>query len=521
MQNKNFFVAMALIAGFLILWSVFVIPRFTPKPTAVPAATSTSAPEAFTPAPELSSAHAKMGQPIVTKDTILRDENNEIVLTSKGGAIKNWRVKLGNEEVDLVLHPEAENLPLTTFADVSFQISVQGKTATLRGSLPNGLRVIKTLTLAAHGYLHQVTVQFQNPTKQQLELANWSMGWGPGIGADAGELKENPRLIRVISFGKLKVKKVKVDEPVELGKWAAIDNRYYLAAFVPKQDRSVLVKAEGTKEHASLSLVDRAVVGPSATETIRYELYVGPKGHTQLKAYDRGLEESVDFGTFAWLGKKILEALYWLNKRTGNFGVAIILLTVGIQFLMLPLSLKSFKATMSMKKLQPKIAELQARFKADPKRLNIEMMNLYKNSKTNPFGGCLPMLLQLPIFLALFNAIRNAYELRGAPFVGWIHDLSAPDILFRVGSFPIHALPLIMGVAMYLQQRLAGAVTDPTQRQMMTMMPVMFTFMFYGFPSGLVLYWLTNNLMTMGSQWSFQRLHRDDSGVIEATVVKE
>ena len=175
---------------------------------------------------------------------------------------------------------------------------------------------------------------------------------------------------------------------------------------------------------------------------------------------------------------------------------------------------------MAMKKLQPKIAEMQARFKNDPKRLNVEMMNLYKSSGTNPFGGCLPMLLQMPIFFALFTTLRNAYELRGAHFVGWIRDLSAPDVLLHMGTFQLHALPLIMGGAMFMQQRMAGAPSDPTQKQMMTMMPIMFTFMFYGFPSGLVLYWLTNNLMTMAVQWGFQRWNVDPHRVIETTIVK-
>ena len=146
------------------------------------------------------------------------------------------------------------------------------------------------------------------------------------------------------------------------------------------------------------------------------------------KKYDRGLEESVDFGTFTALGRLILSVLNRLKALTGNYGVSIILLTIGLQLLMFPLTVKSFKATMAMKTLQPKIAELQARFKSDPKRLNFEMMNLYKNSGTNPFGGCLPMLLQLPIFWALFHhASQCLRELRGAPFVGWIHDLSTPD----------------------------------------------------------------------------------------------
>src|SRR6202035_4672557 len=173
-----------------------------------------------------------------------------------------------------------------------------------------------------------------------------------------------------------------------------------------------------------------------------------------------------DFGVFTSLGRFILNILNHLKALTGNYGVSIILLTMGLQLLMFPLTVKSFKATMAMKKLQPKIAELQARFKSDPKRLNVEMMNLYKSSGTNPFGGCLPMLLQLPIFWALFTTLRNAYELRGAPFFGWIQDLSTPDVLMHFGNFPLHALPLVMGGAMFMQQRMSGAASDPTQKQM-------------------------------------------------------
>ena len=313
---------------------------------------------------------------------------------------------------------------------------------------------------------------------------------------------------------------IKETDPAEFGRWAAIDNRYYLAAFVPQTPHPVELAVSGAKEQTRLRLIETTRVPARGATTLTYDLYVGPKGFTQLKKYGKALEESVDFGTFSALGRWILDAIYYLKAVTGNYGLAIILLTIGIQIVMSPLTIKSFKATLAMKKLQPKIAEIQARFKNDPKRLNIEMMNVYKSTGTNPFGGCLPMLLQLPIFWALFTTLRNAYELRGAPFYGWIHDLSTPDVLLQVGGFPLHALPLIMGGAMFFQQKMSGAASDPTQKQMMTMMPIMFTFMFYGFPSGLVLYWLTNNLMTMAFQWSFQRYTQQPSSVIETTIVK-
>jgi YidC/Oxa1 family membrane protein insertase len=528
MEQKNFLLAMGLIVSFLIIWSVFVIPRFTPPPAPTPVSTSDQSMsaqpgDAGTPAQttDLSSGRSATPMPSVLTDTILRDENNEIVLTPKGGAVKSWRIKSKGQEVELVLYSDEDPLPLASFPEAVFKIRSSDRQAVMQATLANGVRVTKTLTLSPSGHLHQISYQFQNTTSHPVDLSPWSWGWGPGLGTAPGELKENARLMRALTLGKLKVHVVKAADHPEFGRWVGIDNRYYLVAFVPKTVHPVDFSVEGAKDQTRISLLETTHLPPNGEADLDYELYAGPKGYTQLQKYDRGLEESVDFGTFTGLGRLILSVLNRLKSLTGNYGVSIILLTMGLQLLMFPLTVKSFKATLAMKKLQPKIAELQARFKSDPKRLNIEMMNLYKSSGTNPFGGCLPMLLQLPIFWALFTTLRNAYELRGAPFVGWIHDLSTPDVLFHAGGFPFHALPLIMGGAMFMQQRMSGAASDPTQKQMMTMMPIMFTFMFYNFPAGLVLYWLTNNIMTMTIQYSFQRLNRPSpSNVIETTLIK-
>jgi YidC/Oxa1 family membrane protein insertase len=186
---------------------------------------------------------------------------------------------------------------------------------------------------------------------------------------------------------------------------------------------------------------------------------------------------------------------------TGNYGWSIIILTVLLQLLVLPLTVKSFKASAAMKQLQPLVKDLQEKYKADPKRLNVEMLNLYKIHKVNPLGGCLPMLLQLPIFWALFTTLRNAFELRGAGWLLWVKDLSAPDSLMTISGISLNVLPLIMGVGMFFQQKMMSVSSDPAQKQLMYMMPVIFTFMFWNFPSGLVMYWLTNSIMTMAEQY--------------------
>jgi YidC/Oxa1 family membrane protein insertase len=523
MEQKNFLLAMGLIVSFLIIWSVFVIPRFTPPappPGAAALADRQPTGSLVQTSTDFKSTPAGTDKSVMLTDTTLHDENNEIVLTPKGGAVKSWRIKTKNGEIDLVLDPDADLLPLASFPEAVYRIKAGDHQAVMDTTLANGVHVTKTLTLSPSGHLHNISYRFQNPTSQPIELSKWDWGWGPGVGTAPSEQKENARLIRVLTLGKLKVHVIKETDHPEFGRWAAIDNRYYLIAFIPKIPHPVELEAIGAKDQKRMRLIETTLVPAKGEVTLDYELYVGPKGFGALKKYDRGLEEAVDFGTFSGLGRLILDVLNRLKAMTGNYGISIIILTIGIQLLMFPLTIKSFKATLAMKKLQPKIAEIQARFKNDPKRLNVEMMNVYKGSGTNPFGGCLPMLLQLPIFWALFTALRNAYELRGAPFIGWIHDLSTPDVLLHVGTFPVHVLPLVMGGAMFFQQRMAGATSDPTQKQMMMMMPIMFTFMFYSFPAGLTLYWLTNNLMTMAVQWSFQRTNKTPSSVINTTLVK-
>ena len=196
-----------------------------------------------------------------------------------------------------------------------------------------------------------------------------------------------------------------------------------------------------------------------------------------------------------------LGVLFFLQSITKNYGWAIIIMTVIIQILVLPLTLKSYKAMAGMKRVQPLIKDLQTKYKNDPKRLQVEMMNLYRSQKVNPLGGCLPMLLQLPIFWALFQTLRNAYELRFAPWVLWVKELSACDSLTHIGSISLNVLPLIMGLGMFLQQKMTTATSDPAQRKMMYIMPIIFTLMFWGFPSGLVLYWLTNSIVSMIVQY--------------------
>jgi YidC/Oxa1 family membrane protein insertase len=208
----------------------------------------------------------------------------------------------------------------------------------------------------------------------------------------------------------------------------------------------------------------------------------------------------VDFGVFWFIALPLLRLIKLVHVATGNYGFDIIIVSTLIKVLFLPLTKKSMVSMQAMQKLQPEMAKLRERYKDDSERLQKEMMELYRRHQVNPLSGCLPMLLQLPVFIGLYNTLLNAIELRHAPFALWVTDLSSPERLVIAGQ-PIPMLAIAMGVSMLVQQWMTPAAGDPTQRRMMMLMPVMFTFMFINFPSGLVLYWLVNNLLTIAQQY--------------------
>ena len=239
-----------------------------------------------------------------------------------------------------------------------------------------------------------------------------------------------------------------------------------------------------------------------------------------LKAQGSKLEEVINFGWFilpsiksAWLAKPFLYALKFFYKYIHNYGVAIIIITVILKTLFYPLTNTSYKSMKEMQKLQPKMEALKEKYKNDRDAMNKAVMELYKTHKVNPMGGCLPMVVQIPVFFALYKALMFSIELRHAPFMLWINDLSAPDALFGViphglpffGGFPIGPLPLLMGVTMLIQQKMTPSNMDPAQAKMMMALPFVFTFMFLNFPSGLVLYWLVNNILTIAQQTYINR----------------
>lgn len=298
-------------------------------------------------------------------------------------------------------------------------------------------------------------------------------------------------------------KKVKFDdlrkapfETTEQGGWVSLIQHYFISAWIPDPSTTNTFKLsqQGTNDVFLFSFIGSPVdVAPGAQGSIKANFYAGPKDTDSLKTISPHLDLTVDYG-FLWM---IGEPLFWLLKHIhaflGNWGLAIIGLTIIVKALFFHLSATSYRSMAKMKKLAPKMAEMKERYGDDRQKMSQEMMKLYKDEKVNPLGGCLPMLIQMPVFLALYWVLMESVELRHAPFYGWIQDLSVMD--------PYYVLPLIYGVTMWFMQKLNPQPTDPMQARVMQMLPLVFTFMFLWFPAGLVLYWVTNNILTIAQQY--------------------
>ncbi|OAG27614.1 membrane protein insertase YidC [Thermodesulfatator autotrophicus] len=288
--------------------------------------------------------------------------------------------------------------------------------------------------------------------------------------------------------------------------WVGYGDPYFLMAIIPPAGndwRVTFRRLEGKTDEVIL-WTPKITLAPNEEKEIDLKLYFGPKSLEELKKVGYHLANAVHFGFFDPIAKPLLYALKFFYKYTHNYGIAIILLTVLIRIIFWPLNHISMKSMKKMKDLQPVIMKLKEKYGDDKERLNQELMRLYKTQKVNPFMGCLPMLIQIPVFFALYKVLLMAIELRHAPFIAWIKDLSSPDRLPvgidipYLGGLPV--LTILMGVSMYFQQKLTPTSMDPTQEKMMLLMPILFTVLFINFPSGLVLYWLTNNILSIIQQ---------------------
>jgi len=281
--------------------------------------------------------------------------------------------------------------------------------------------------------------------------------------------------------------------------WAAMVQHYFVAGWVPVEgEREFFANQVSSDLYSAGVILPVAAIAPGQTGKLSVPLYAGPQEQSRLEKFAKGFDLVVDYGWLTIIAAPLFWVLEWFHKLTGNWGWAIILVTIALKALFFPLSAASYKSMAKMKTLGPRLQRMKEQYGDDKMKMQQAMMDLYKREKVNPLGGCLPILIQIPVFIALYWVLLGVVEMRGAPWLGWIQDLSVKD--------PYYILPLIMGATSLIQTRLNPAPPDPIQAKVMMMMPILFTFMFLWFPAGLVLYWVVNNSLSIAQQWQINRM---------------
>ncbi len=387
----------------------------------------------------------------------------------------------------------------------------------------NGIVVKKIFTFKADSYMIDCDIVFQNgsdmPLNDSIVIST------PGFFDEEVKKRsrfafEGPVVLINDEYTAIDPDDIE-DQDTFHGKidWSGYSERYFMTTVMPKKiDGQNEIDARIKLSYANDMVINNYVqkmdrLDPGQQGGYSFIFYLGPKSLKILGNYDNRLKDAINLGFFNIIAKPLLITMNMIYSIIPNYGVAIILLTILIKLIFWPLGTKSYKSMNEMKKVQPLMMKIREKYKDDKQKMNQEIMGLYKTYKVNPASGCLPMLVQMPIFFALYRMLYQAIELRHAPFVGWISDLAAPDRLFNFNfSIPmmqepygIPMLTLIMGASFFLQQKMSPTAGDPMQAKMMMLMPIFMTVIFINFPSGLVLYMFVNNIISMGQQYYIQK----------------
>ena len=545
-MEKRVFLAIFLSFGILAIFQTFIAP---PPPPPAPAPTATSTPSATAPAPTAAQNPAGLpaeatsaAAPPATADAAARDivvDTNDVraVFTTQGAALKSWQLLkyLGTDGKPLELIPQdlpagafprpftistddatiTKALAAAVYEPTAEQLTLGAESGTLsfqyRGG--DGLNVRKTF------YFQPERQAFVLNTEFSVDVAgtpkpftiNFGPAVGPGYAAESSTHWPN-QAIHYLDGEVTRLAAADVQaQPTHQGaiKYAGVEDHYFVAVALPAAERlqvdygAVLIPVPGAASGVTRSLIQFSVrpnPGAPPSQAVAVRFFVGPKVFGQLRMADPQLTRAIDFGWFSKIVVPLLQALQWINQYVGNYGWSIIILTILINVLIFPLRHKSMVSMKKMQSLQPQIKAIQDRYAkyklSDPERqkMNPEMMALYKQKGVNPASGCIPMLLTFPILLAFYNLLNSAIELRHAVFIpGWINDLAAKD--------PTYVWPILMGLTMFWQQKMTPSTADPMQQKIFLLMPIIFTVMFLNMPSGLVIYWLTSNVLTVGQQY--------------------
>lgn len=446
------------------------------------------------------------------------------VFTTKGGTLKSFKLKgyhktqaKDAELIELVQIMPGMPGPLgLTFTDSNIIVPADGiyetnesgldlmkapdrNRLTLISTYPNQIKIEKVYTFNPNGYDIEMEIRVSNLSNEPINqnaLLSWHEYVDPKTETDS-YTHEGPVISVAKSVEREEVKEIKAEKVFGPDvSWGGFETKYFIAAMVPRNPSlTSMVVSQDSRNMVTTSLRGpKHLIPTGQVGLFNYTLYLGPKDYSILKALDVGLEDAIDFGSWMkWLAMPMLLVIKFINNYVNNYGIAIIILTFLIKIAFWPLGNKSYKSMKEMQKLQPKIAELREKYKNEKQKIGQETMALYKAHKVNPLGGCLPMVVQIPVFFGLYRTLMQAIELRHAPFLWWIQDLSDKD--------PYYITPIIMGATMFIQQKMSPPAGDPMQQKIMLIMPVVFTFLFLTFPSGLVIYWLFNNILSIGQQY--------------------
>ncbi len=545
-------VLIAVILSFIVLYAyqaMFPPPKPTPaggtdapQTSTAPQSTSTiptaTKPAASTPQTAEAAQPSASAAPLVA-DTAERDitvENSSIsaVFTTRGGVLKSWRLKRYHDSAGQLLELIPHTVPPDTPRPFTLSVGDQATDATLSRALfkpsservevtsgtstltfdytdASGLAVKKDFVFSAD---HPYTIDFSSTVTRSGKTLQPTVQWGPGIGSGvvANTRTYNPAS-QPIFYRDGSVKRIAPNKVAEHAvqdgamPFAGVDDHYFLVAAIPGAQpvhveyRTLdvpLTPATGTVAH----FVDWSARYAATPVKARY--FLGPKDFDVLASVDRDLVRSIDFGMFAWLVVPLLRALKWVNGYIGNYGWSIIILTILINIAMFPLRHKSVVSMRKMQEIQPQVKAIQDRYAnlkmTDPakQKMNTELMSLYREAGVNPASGCVPMLLTFPVLLAFYSMLSVAIELRGAPFMGWIQDLSISD--------PLYITPVLMGITQFIQTKMTPTTGDVMQQRMMLLMPIIMMSWLLFMPSGLVIYWTTSNLWAIGQQALTNRL---------------
>ncbi|WP_442769334.1 membrane protein insertase YidC [Zoogloea ramigera] len=383
---------------------------------------------------------------------------------------------------------------------------------TLRLDAPptaDGIKVAKLITFNRGSYQAEVSYEITNGSGAPIaphayfqftrdgQPAEQPGGFGVQTFTGPAFYTETEKYQKV-AFEDIAAKKAKFVTKAADG-WAAMVQHYFVAGWAPTGgEREFFANQVSSDLYSAGVILPVASIAPGQVGKLAVPLYAGPQEQSRLETFAKGFDLVVDYGWLTIIAAPLFWVLEWFHKLTGNWGWAIILVTIALKALFFPLSAASYKSMAKMKTLGPRLQRMKEQYGDDKMKMQQAMMDLYKREKVNPLGGCLPILIQIPVFIALYWVLLGVVEMRGAPWLGWIQDLSVKD--------PYYILPLIMGATSFIQTKLNPAPPDPIQAKVMMMMPILFTFMFLWFPAGLVLYWVVNNTLSIAQQWQINRM---------------